>query len=405
MKINIFTSSYPYGTKETFIKTEIEYLATKFEKISIYPFHYGGTSKKCIRKVPNNVSVNKPVIPKNLVKRLFLLIKNFFLARNISLFIKEFFYHKVFLSRNKFYLWFLNLTNFVILSGSQQLKKLSKEKDSIFYFYWGFGWVYSSILLKKNNMRFLRLHGSDIFLERSDNYLPLRKNIFSKIDYFLPISKKISRYLYTRYGIPKKRIFLSYLGSSFTDINPTPSSKAFRIVSTSNLIQLKRVNLIIDILKDLNINIEWVHFGDGVQRNDIINYANDNLPKNIKFIFKGHVNNTDLLKYYSKNYVDIFINTSEHEGLPFSIIEAMSFGIPCIATDAGATNEIVNDSNGLLLPLDFELSIVQEEIKNCRKENWMNKRNGAYITWNNIFNSKKNHSLLYQNFKNGFIKC
>jgi len=45
----------------------------------------------------------------------------------------------------------------------------------------------------------------------------------------------------------------------------------------------------------------------------------------------------DVLNYYASNPVDVFINTSSSEGLPVSIMEAMSFGIPVIATNVGGT--------------------------------------------------------------------
>ncbi|MFR4320263.1 MAG: glycosyltransferase [Blautia massiliensis (ex Durand et al. 2017)] len=44
------------------------------------------------------------------------------------------------------------------------------------------------------------------------------------------------------------------------------------------------------------------------------------------------------------------MNVSSSEGIPVSIMEATSFGIPGIATDAGGTKEIIRDKeNGVLL--------------------------------------------------------
>ncbi|EJD6501189.1 glycosyltransferase family 4 protein [Providencia rettgeri] len=47
---------------------------------------------------------------------------------------------------------------------------------------------------------------------------------------------------------------------------------------------------------------------------------------------------------------DIFILPSNWEGLPRSIIEAMSFSLPVIASDVGGVNEMVSLSNGFLIP-------------------------------------------------------
>ena len=78
------------------------------------------------------------------------------------------------------------------------------------------------------------------------------------------------------------------------------------------------------------------------------------LPENIKIDFRGNVKNSDLLEVYKNNQFDLFLNVSLSEGIPVSIMEALSFGIPCIATDVGGTKEIVIDGyNGWLLKKDF----------------------------------------------------
>ena len=41
---------------------------------------------------------------------------------------------------------------------------------------------------------------------------------------------------------------------------------------------------------------------------------------------------------------------SEHEGIPVSLMEAMAAGVPAIATDSGATGELVTPGAGLLVP-------------------------------------------------------
>ena len=41
---------------------------------------------------------------------------------------------------------------------------------------------------------------------------------------------------------------------------------------------------------------------------------------------------------------------SEHEGIPVSLMEAMAAGLPAVATDSGATRELITDGAGLLVP-------------------------------------------------------
>jgi glycosyltransferase involved in cell wall biosynthesis len=68
----------------------------------------------------------------------------------------------------------------------------------------------------------------------------------------------------------------------------------------------------------------------------------------------GAVSNIELMNQYRNNDFHIFINVSESEGVPVSIMEATSFGIPVIATDVGGVNEVVrNGENGFLMDENY----------------------------------------------------
>jgi L-malate glycosyltransferase len=63
-------------------------------------------------------------------------------------------------------------------------------------------------------------------------------------------------------------------------------------------------------------------------------------------VFTGHVDDDDLRAYYSAG--DVFLCLSEHEGYCVPLIEAMTFGLPVIAYDAGAVAETLR-GGGILL--------------------------------------------------------
>ena len=69
-------------------------------------------------------------------------------------------------------------------------------------------------------------------------------------------------------------------------------------------------------------------------------YIEDNissLPSTISVKIMGRMKNKDIYSLYEKEKPDLFINLSSSEGIPVSIMEAMSFGIPVISTDVGGT--------------------------------------------------------------------
>lgn len=74
------------------------------------------------------------------------------------------------------------------------------------------------------------------------------------------------------------------------------------------------------------------------------------LELNQSFYFAGHVTDRIGLRRYYQN-ATIYVLPSYYEGLPTSLLEAMSCGIPSIATDVEGSSEVITDGEtGLLVP-------------------------------------------------------
>ena len=108
----------------------------------------------------------------------------------------------------------------------------------------------------------------------------------------------------------------------------------------------------------------------------------------------GAISHKDVLEFYQKNHFDLFINLSLSEGLPQSIMEAISFGIPTIATDAGGTSEIVIDNvSGILIPLNENVDTIVEKILLFQKKSndeIIEFRKTSRDFWKNNFDSDNN---------------
>ena len=112
-----------------------------------------------------------------------------------------------------------------------------------------------------------------------------------------------------------------------------PVTEALRIISCSNMIPLKRIDLIIEGLSQLpnTLQVQWHHFGTGVSQEELENLAKEKLQKNVQWVFHGFVPNGQLAEEYRKIRPNLFITTSSTEGgAPVSIQEAFSMGIPAI---------------------------------------------------------------------------
>lgn len=179
-----------------------------------------------------------------------------------------------------------------------------------------------------------------------------------------------------------------------------PNSDRLYLVSCSNLVPVKRIDKIIGILRCLqNFNVTWVHYGDGPLMNWLVNEIKT-LPDNIKVYLKGNVPNKALMEEYKNNYFDLFVNLSDSEGLPVSIMEAMSFGIPCLATAVGGTPEIVENAyNGFLVDVNATPKAISDIILQ-NKEKLFVMRDYSRKSWETKFSGDNNYSIFIDELKN-----
>ena len=126
----------------------------------------------------------------------------------------------------------------------------------------------------------------------------------------------------------------------------------------------------------------------------------NNKNKKLKIKLAGKISNSQLLEIYKNIPFDIFINVSENEGVPVSIMEAMSFGMIIIATAVGGTSEIVhNGKNGYLLPQNCSKEQIAEKIftiYNIPETIYDEMRKNSRLLWNNLSCAKENYKTLYR---------
>jgi glycosyltransferase involved in cell wall biosynthesis len=91
-----------------------------------------------------------------------------------------------------------------------------------------------------------------------------------------------------------------------------------------------------------------VHFGDGPERTRVESEA-ASLPPDVIWELRGQVDNATVRAYYQTHAVSVFLSLSASEGVPVSMMEAQSFGIPIVALAVGGVPEIVTTEVGILL--------------------------------------------------------
>ncbi|MGK9117723.1 glycosyltransferase [Olivibacter jilunii] len=397
-----FTASYPYGTKETFFENELPYLANAFEQVYIIPKYNPSNSNKK-RPVPENVGVYSPCASSNKIKRI---VEGIFNLSPFGAYLQDFFAEGVYKSAHNAAKWFNSMIVYRLMYAKLRTKLQGLDGDLILYSYWAEAPLFVSKAFKKYK-KIVRMHRSDFYLEVNRGYLPLRQKIYDNTDLLLPISLEIQTILRDFYNIPQEKIFLNYLGvNNSHGRQPLEISESvIRIVSCSRVDPIKRVKLIAKALSKYTGSkiIEWHHFGDGTVFDSLKMFVNDNLKiKNVKVMLHGWASQETIYNFYKDNEVTWFINVSLHEGVPVSIMEAQSYGVPAIATNVGASAEIVNDENGVLLESKFELEQLLYNITNVYNEEYLRKRERAYITWNKKFVASRNYTQLVSKIRTFF---
>lgn len=278
---------------------------------------------------------------------------------------------------------------------------LHVSTDCIFYSYWHDYKAMALALLRRENPNikcFARAHRWDVFAEENNPpYLPFKKFVIENLTKTISISDagKKAFETYLNKDLTEK-VVVSRLGK-FNDRTPLlhKTNDDFVICSCSNLIPVKRVDKIIEVLSLLKIkNIKWIHFGDGPLREQLEKLTGEKL-KNISIDFKGMVSNEKIQDFYAEQFVDLFINLSDSEGIPVSIMEALSAGIPVLATNVGGTGECVSQENGFLVekitPVEEIASVVYNYFVS-NAECIIRKRTIAYEFWKGNYEAGKNYT-------------
>ena len=207
----------------------------------------------------------------------------------------------------------------------------------------------------------VRLHGFDLYEELYDGYIPFRYNMLKKTDLILLISEFGKKYLSKRYPAFLDHMFVNRLGVKYKSKVANSDDQTFKILTCATLVPLKRMDLLAEAINDLKFPVKWLHLGDGDERQKIETIMNE-APDNVSYEISGWLPANKILDRIIDFSPDLFVNVSTTEGVPVSIMEAYSCGVPALATDVGGSHEIVNHQNGKLIPANITSQQLTEEL-------------------------------------------
>jgi len=390
----LITASFPFGEREPFLETEVKYYEDV--KVRIVPLLLDIKQRKLPLAMELDLSIAKRV-KNGIGGRFYYLLKSL----RHKLFYKELFRKSK--SLKSFVLAMSRYEMFYTLFD-EYLNKIDNTNDMIFYTYWHNEATYALQSLKEKYGFTLvsRIHRGDLYQEtKRFNYMPLKGYFLENIDKIYTITPSANDYLMQTYRFNKNNLELSRLGVQDNKINSSTSDKdSFNIVSCSIMNEVKQVDKIIKALSSLadikkKTHFKWTHIGDGPMLEVWRNFAEEKLQglPNVEFYFLGSLENIKVYEFYRQNKVDVFVNVSASEGVPVSIMEAMSCHIPIIASNVGGIKDMINDGiSGVLLSeylTDEELINALTKIEFFKSKDV---RDNAYMLYKERYCAETNYS-------------
>jgi L-malate glycosyltransferase len=200
--------------------------------------------------------------------------------------------------------------------------------------------------------------GDDILILPQTNKVlfSFTKYVLNSADLIYAVSRDIQKHIIHDFQIPEKKVHYLPFGVDTNQFSPSqdiPNEEKKKVVIFSNRGFLPIYSMD-DVLKGFYLALQqnpdiWLILkGEGPDKEKI-------RLEIVRLDLESHVTILDKTEYDEvscelKN-IDIFITASVRDGTPVSLLEAMSTGLPCIATAVGGIPEwILDGENGILIP-------------------------------------------------------
>lgn len=176
----------------------------------------------------------------------------------------------------------------------------------------------------------------------------LRLNNIGDIETFIAVSKHAKEVIEKQEGVKNVEVITNLIDDEFGKVQ----SKGLLLVTASRVSPEKgfgRMLALATVLKEKKVNFTWIVYGDNSrfpsEYQDWIGKFS-HIPE---VYFVGY--KSDITPFLSR--ADYLIQLSDWEGCPYAVLEALKMEKPCIVTNWGGVDELIQDGkNGYILPMD-----------------------------------------------------
>ncbi len=212
----------------------------------------------------------------------------------------------------------------------------------------------------------------------------------------IKLGESISSYYPTRtigvsqmlknYYKQKFNVDVEYIPNGVRVLDPIPLDKMkeeFNIcpnkyfLTVTRVVPEKNIEILIDAVNNLDNGFKLVIAGDSAGSDDYVDYLKKKAANSSKIIFTGYKYGRELQELYSNAFA--YLSASKLEGLPITVLEAMSMYLPVIMSNIPAHLEInqqsqsssfifeMNDSNDCKEKINEVLNLSPEELSKAKE--------------------------------------
>ena len=179
-------------------------------------------------------------------------------------------------------------------------------------------------------------------------------------------------------------------------LDPPEEDYVLQIVTCSPIEDDKRLPLLIEAMSRMKVGVfEWVHIGDGSQREAVEKLAQEKLgdKPGVKYQFLGFMSQEERYKYYAEHRLDVFLSVSSSESVPSAMLEAMANRIFVCATAVDGVTDVLSNETGLLMPENptvEQLTAFLEMLCSMDKDKFAARAKLGFECWQQWFNAAEN---------------
>lgn len=377
----LITSAFPANTitEPTFIMPELRELSKQFKEVIIMPMLNLKDKEKIdlseFRNVKVSTKLSEFIFWKHKWLRGLLLFHPIALRALLNGRIEELTY---------------SLSTIAVTKAIKSLRL--NPKSTLLYSYWFESQAAGAALSGLPTI--IRAHGHDVWTTRG---VWLRRKAVGKSKGLFVVSEAGRDYLKEQLPGNESKIEIARLGSRkiHTDMfskGHKASDHKLTFLTTARSAPEKRLHLIYEFVKAIAVarpstKVKWIYAGDGPLFDELKSAISaDTLTDNLIVDIRGALSNREIHDLYISEPIDWNIMLSTTEGLPISLCESLSYGVPVVTTEVGGIPELIDDTCGVLLPKDPEKEeFVRGLVPYLDSDFRMNQlREGAFQRWKDM---------------------